>query len=209
LLQGLLQVLLQDGNSSLGVHRSPLVMSNSGFSEKYVRGAIGAKDLLRVVACGVLCARLALAPAGWAAESSDAKAAAKTAAAGVDGKKISSDPVLKVMQAELSRADKELGKTDQAPYYLSYTVYDQDFVVLVGAYGSLLTNAAVKRRQADVTMRVGTPELDNTHGQSRASGVTGRDWAGAVGVDGPRIQARGAFADECTDQYGGARGRRG
>jgi TldD protein len=147
-------------------------MSNSGFSEKYVRAAVGAKDLLLMAACGVVCAQLAVAPAGWAAESSEAKAAAKTAAAGVDAKKVASDPVLKVMQTELSRADKELGKTDQAPYYLSYTVYDQDFVVLVGAYGSLLTNAAAKRRQADVTMRVGTPELDNTHGQSRPSGVT-------------------------------------
>jgi predicted Zn-dependent protease len=55
---------------------------------------------------------------------------------------------------------------------MSYTVYDQNLVVLVGAYGSLLTNAALQRRQADVTMRVGTPALDNTHGQSRASGVT-------------------------------------
>src|SRR5450755_4072824 len=146
-------------------------MSNSGFSEKNVRGAIGAKDLLRMVACGVVCAQLAVAPASWAAEGSEAKAAAKTAA-GVDAKKVASDPVLKVMQTELSRANKELGKTDQAPYYLSYTVYDQDFVVLVGAYGSLLTNAGAKRRQADVTMRVGTPELDNTHGQSRPSGVT-------------------------------------
>jgi TldD protein len=147
-------------------------MSNSWFSEKFVRAAIGAKDLLRMMACGVLCAQLAVAPASWAAESSEAKAAAKTAAAGVDAKKVASDPVLKVMQTELSRAAKELGKTDQVPYYVSYTVYDQDFVVLVGAYGSLLTNAAAKRRQADVTMRVGTPELDNTHGQSRASGVT-------------------------------------
>ncbi len=61
-----------------------------------------------------------------------------------DAKKVASDPVLRVMQAELSRANTELGKTDQAPYYLSYTVYDQDFVVLVGAYGSLLTDAAAQ-----------------------------------------------------------------
>src|SRR5439155_1533438 len=46
-----------------------------------------------------------------------------------------------------------------------------DYVVLVGAYGSLLTNSTAQRRFADVTMRVGTPELDNTHGQSRPSGV--------------------------------------
>jgi predicted Zn-dependent protease len=90
----------------------------------------------------------------------------------VETKKLGDDPVLKVMQTELSRAHKELGKTEQAPYYLSYTIYDQDFVVLVGAYGSLLTDAAARRRQADVTMRVGTPALDNTHGQSRGSGIT-------------------------------------
>src|SRR5260370_1683863 len=82
-----------------------------------------------------------------------------------------SDPVLKAMQDEIKRASAELGKMEQPPYYLSYTVYDQDFVVLVGAYGSLLTNAGVQRRFADVNMRVGVPDLDNTHGQSRPSGV--------------------------------------
>jgi predicted Zn-dependent protease len=84
----------------------------------------------------------------------------------------SSDPVLNAMQTELNRAVAELGKEEQRPYYLSYTVYDQDYAVLVGAYGSLLSNTSVQRRFADVTMRVGTPELDNTHGQSRSTGVT-------------------------------------
>ncbi|HEY8715775.1 MAG TPA: hypothetical protein VIM00_10360, partial [Candidatus Acidoferrum sp.] len=117
---------------------------------------------LRATACGALCAQLALAPAGWAANDNSNAASTTTAAAAVDPKKSPNDAILKVMQAELSRADTELGKTDQAPYYLSYTVYDQDFVVLVGAYGSLLTDAAAKRRQADVTMRVGSAALDNT-----------------------------------------------
>ncbi|HEY6943859.1 MAG TPA: metallopeptidase TldD-related protein [Candidatus Acidoferrum sp.] len=76
------------------------------------------------------------------------------------------------MQTELSRAVAELGKAEQPPYYLSYTVYDQDFVVLAGAYGSLLGDTAAKRRFADVTMRVGASDLDNTHGQSRSSGIT-------------------------------------
>ncbi len=83
-----------------------------------------------------------------------------------------SDPILKVMRGELSRASGSLSKTDPAPYFLSYTVNDQDIVVLVDAYGSLLTDAALQRRQADVVMRVGSPALDNTHGQSRASGMT-------------------------------------
>ena len=86
--------------------------------------------------------------------------------------KPAADPVLKVMQAELARATTDLAKTDPAPYYLSYTVNDQDIVVLIGSYGSLLTDAGLRRRQADVTMRVGTPVLDNTHGQSRSSGMT-------------------------------------
>jgi TldD protein len=102
------------------------------------------------------------APAPLPAGNSDKKAAAAKPA----------DSVLSTMQSELARATAELGKTDQPPYYLSYTVYDQDLVVLVGAYGSLLTDASATRRQADVTMRVGSPALDNTHGQSRASGIT-------------------------------------
>ena len=121
--------------------------------------------VVRIAACCLLSAELIAAPATFSAAES-------ASAAAVEAKKVSNDPVLKTMQAELSRANSELGKTDQAPYYLSYTVYDQDFVVLVGAYGSLLTDAAAKRRQADVTMRVGSPALDNTHGQSRASGIT-------------------------------------
>ena len=83
----------------------------------------------------------------------------------------SADAVLDVMQRELTRAKTELGKEEQPPYYLSYTVYDQSFTVLVGAYGSLLTDASVQRRHADVAMRVGSPALDNTHGQARPSGL--------------------------------------
>jgi TldD protein len=120
-------------------------------------------QFLRVVACWVLAAQLVFVPLAYAtAEKSNSLVPAASA----------SDPVLNAIQGELARATSELGKAEQPPYYLSYTVYDQDFTVLVGAYGSLLNATAVQRRQADVTMRVGTPELDNTHGQSRASGVT-------------------------------------
>jgi predicted Zn-dependent protease len=82
------------------------------------------------------------------------------------------DPILTVMQSELARANTSLAKSDPAPYFLSYTVNDQSIVVLVGAYGSLLTDAALQRREADVVMRVGSSALDNTHGQSRASGMS-------------------------------------
>lgn len=122
------------------------------------------RDFLRLAASCAMAAQLAVTPLTSAGTPPSSRPAPSA--------KASADPVLKVMQAELSRATTELAKSDPAPYFTSYTVNDQDIVVLVGSYGSLLTDAALRRRQADVTMRVGSPALDNTHGQSRPSGMT-------------------------------------
>jgi len=138
-------------------------MKISESSARRGSGYFRRKEFLRAVACWMLAAQLAGLPFASAA---DDKPAPKQAAASA-----ASDPVLKAMQAEITRASAELGKTEQPPYYLSYTVYDLDFLFLVGAYGSLMTDAVAQRRFADVNMRVGLPELDNTHGQSRPSGV--------------------------------------
>src|SRR5712692_6191078 len=124
-----------------------------------------AQEFFRIVACCLMAIQLSFAPFLSAAPT-DNSAATKTPPANAG------DPILRVMQGELSRASSSLSKTDPAPYFLSYTVNDQNIVVLVGAYGSLLTDAALRRRQADVVMRVGSPALDNTHGQSRVSGMT-------------------------------------
>lgn len=105
------------------------------------------------------------------------------------------DPVLATMQTELNRAKTDLSKSDPAPYFLSYTVYDQDQIVIAAAYGGLLTNTENRRRSADVTMRVGTQQLDNTHGQSRASGMT----SGMLPLsDNPDAEARVLW--ELTDR---------
>ncbi|HMD39666.1 MAG TPA: metallopeptidase TldD-related protein [Candidatus Acidoferrum sp.] len=144
-------------------------MKSSGLMR--MRGSVktGAKQVLRFAACWALAGQLVGLPLVSAANESAASAAADKPAP-----KGTSDPVMKVMQAELARATADLGKTesDAAPYFMSYTVYDQNLVVLVGAYGSLLTDASLQRRQADVTMRVGSAALDNTHGQSRSTGMT-------------------------------------
>ncbi|HET7108640.1 MAG TPA: metallopeptidase TldD-related protein [Candidatus Acidoferrum sp.] len=116
---------------------------------------------VRGVACLMLAAQLVGLP-GLAAAGEKDKPTAKAAP----------DVMLQTMQTELNRAKAELAKSDPAPYFLSYTVYDQDQIYIAGAHGALLSETAVKRRNADVTMRVGTPELDNTHGQSRPSGMT-------------------------------------
>jgi TldD protein len=80
--------------------------------------------------------------------------------------------VLTTMQQELQRATTSLAKTDPAPYYLSYAVTDTDETAVASSDGSVIYSASVDRRQADVMMRVGSVALDNTHSQSRASGIT-------------------------------------
>jgi predicted Zn-dependent protease len=42
----------------------------------------------------------------------------------------------------------------------------------VGSQGSLVSSTQVRRRAADVTMRIGTPALDNSHQQNRGSART-------------------------------------
>ena len=128
---------------------------------KIRRGGVrGAGQTLRIPASCLLAVQLACFPA-LAGGTDAGKAVAKT-----------TDPVLSTMETELNRAKTDLAKSDPAPYFLSYTVNDQDVIVIAGSFGGLLTDSAVRRRSADVTMRVGSPELDNTHGQSRSSGMT-------------------------------------
>ena len=76
------------------------------------------------------------------------------------------------MQRELQRAQAKLGQLDPAPYFASYSVYDQEGTVVVGGLGSLLNSTQFHRRTGEVTMRVGSAALDNTHQESRPSGMS-------------------------------------
>ena len=80
--------------------------------------------------------------------------------------------LLSTMQAELERAKTSLAKSDPAPYYISYEVYDQRTMVVTGMYDTIVTSASANRRWADVAMRVGSPALDNTHNENRESGMS-------------------------------------
>src|SRR5271168_381468 len=82
------------------------------------------------------------------------------------------DVLLQTMQRELQRATTSLAKSDPAPYYLSYAVSDGDGATIAGASGALIISNSARRREADVMMRVGSSALDNTHSQSRPSGIT-------------------------------------
>jgi len=79
------------------------------------------------------------------------------------------DVLRSTMQEELQRAQSSLGQLDPAPYFMSYSVYDQSMAVAVGSEGSLVNSTHTRRRTVDVTMRIGTAALDNSHQQNRPS----------------------------------------
>jgi TldD protein len=81
------------------------------------------------------------------------------------------DALLETMQKELRRASDALAKANPATYYLSYSVSDANSATIAGSTGSLIVSSQTHRRQADVMMRVGSAALDNTHTQSRPSGI--------------------------------------
>ncbi len=68
--------------------------------------------------------------------------------------------------------NSKLGQLDPAPYFTSYSVYDEEGTVVVGGLGSLLNSTQFHRRTGEVTMRVGSAALDNTHQESRPSGMS-------------------------------------
>jgi hypothetical protein len=44
--------------------------------------------------------------------------------------------------------------------------------VAIGVQGSLINFTQMRRRSADVTMRIGSPALDNTHEENRPSAIS-------------------------------------
>ena len=106
-------------------------------------------------------------PAGWILVI--ALAASVQTWASTPSDKDKTDALLLSMQDEMQRAQTSLGKLDPAPYFLSYSVYDQTSSLAVGSQGSLMSSMHGRHRSADVSMRIGTPALDNAHAQNRAS----------------------------------------
>jgi predicted Zn-dependent protease len=80
--------------------------------------------------------------------------------------------LLSTMQAELGRAKTSLAKSDPSPYFISYEVFDQRSMMIAGTYGTIVNSNLGNHRWADVTMRVGTPAMDNTHNENRDSGIS-------------------------------------
>jgi predicted Zn-dependent protease len=86
--------------------------------------------------------------------------------------------LLDAMSQELGRNFTVLKqKADPAPYFLSYEITDQDYSSISGSLGAVGDVAAGKSRVLDVSVRVGSPQLDNYH---RVRGAGGQVTSGAT-----------------------------
>jgi TldD protein len=88
--------------------------------------------------------------------------------------------LLDAMTTELHRAFSMLGKQAAAssdaekqlpPYFLSYSVADATSVSIRAQFGAVVDSSSNHVRIADVQIRLGSADLDNTHGSHRGSAV--------------------------------------
>ena len=72
--------------------------------------------------------------------------------------------LLDAMNQELSRNFSVLKqKADPPPYFLSYEVTEEEYRSVTGTLGTIEGTAEGKTRVLDVSVRVGSPQLDNYH----------------------------------------------
>jgi TldD protein len=72
--------------------------------------------------------------------------------------------LLDAMSQELNRNITVLKeKADPKPYFLSYEITELEYKTLSGTLGTIDNTGAGKDRQLDVSIRVGSPKLDNYH----------------------------------------------
>lgn len=73
------------------------------------------------------------------------------------------DPLLSALDAEMTRQVASWQGQEDAPYYLGYRVTDTHDLELGARYGQLVPDSDDRTRLLDVSVRVGTRELDSTH----------------------------------------------
>jgi predicted Zn-dependent protease len=71
------------------------------------------------------------------------------------------EALLDIMSQELQRNFEGLKKADPAPYFLAYSVTEQEARSIAASFGAISAQNAGRRRYFDVTVRVGSPQLDN------------------------------------------------
>lgn len=113
------------------------------------------------------------------------------------------DSLLSILSRELDREFAELGKQEVAPYHLSFRVDDMTNTEIEASFGDLMSSDTDRRRILTVQVRVGSPELDNTHeirygGEYLNLGLGSSRWAPLPLDDRPEALAQALW--QRTDQ---------
>lgn len=82
----------------------------------------------------------------------------------VGGTSAATPGLIGILAQELSRNFEVLRqKASEKPYFLSYGARDEDSTVVSASLGALTSSGERRARVFDVSLRVGTPKLDNYH----------------------------------------------
>ena len=115
-------------------------------------------------------------------------------------KQVSPSPLIGAMETELQRSMDGLKKVDPPPYFMAYTIVDQQNVQVQGSNGALLESQDSRARYLEVQVRVGSYDLDNTHRVGDRSGGAGGG-ATALPIDNDLGVIRRAIWLETDRQY--------
>lgn len=75
---------------------------------------------------------------------------------------VSEDKILGIMRHELTREMDALSKQPVPPYYISYSVGDEQTVSMIASFGAMTKHDSSRRRMLLVDLHVGDYQLDNT-----------------------------------------------
>ncbi len=106
-----------------------------------------------------------------------------------------SPQILNTLSSELDRNFSVLKeKADPPPYFMSYAVTEQDYSVVAASFGAIVGNTHSHSANLDVSVRVGSPKLDNYHLQR---GDRGHFTSGSAVVieDNPLALTRRLWSD--------------
>jgi len=91
-------------------------------------------------------------------------------------------PIMRHMQEELDYSMKHLhGPDGVSPYYIAYTVYDEQRAVIGATLGAITVDQGNRTRNLNIDLRVGDHKLDNTR-QIRGGGSAHERGSGNVPV---------------------------
>lgn len=110
------------------------------------------------------------------------------------------DPLLHALVTELDRTTAGWKGEPDAPYFVGYRVDDGKWIDVSATDGALARSEERRSRVLDVSARVGSPELDNTHPlRGSHDGFAREGYHQALPVDGGDLALRTAVWNATSD----------